>query len=114
MFKKDKKEINNRIELIETHLKTYLDFHDEIIIKLKAQILNLIDENKKLSEEVKALTAVTHGNLGEASNCELLVLKSYRNTPVIYKDGKLLSSDNMAEANVFYTKGEPVRVEIES
>ena len=114
MFKKDKKEINNRIELIETHLKTYLDFHTDGIRDLKYRIQTLIDENKKLSEEVQALKAITQGNLGEASNCELLVLKSYRNAPVIYKDGKLLSSDNMEEANVFYSKGEPVRVEIES
>ena len=114
MFKKDKKEIYNKIEMIEEHLKTYLDFNTENIRNLKTQIQALVNENKKLSEEVKALTAITQGNLGESSNCELLVLKSYRNTPVIYKDGKLLSSDNMEEANVFYTKGEPVRVEIES
>lgn len=114
MFKKDIKEIYNRVDIIEEHLKMYLDFHDENIIKLKAQILNLIDENKKLSEEVKALTAITQGNLGEASNCELLVLKSYRNTPVIYKDGKLISSNNMEDVTIRYSKGEPVRIEIES
>lgn len=114
---KYKREMLDKINNIDEHckkLEAYGTGSNGMLNSLLTMVKSLFNENQKLSKDVQTLTAITQGNLGEASNCELLVIKSYRNEPVIYKDGKLISSDNMEDVTIRYSKGEPVRVEIES
>ena len=118
---KFKYETQLNFEKIEERLKV---FNEVIGDSLKAlilridkqnlQISNLIEENKKLREDIEVLTKVTEGNLGEAEQCEFLMLKTYRKNPVIFKDGKLISTNDMTSTYINWSKGEKISVEINS
>lgn len=119
--KKSKNETQLNFEKIEERLKVFNEvIGDSLralvfrIDKQNLQINNLIEENKKLREDINILTKITEGNLGEAEQCEFLMLKTYRKDPVIFKDGKLVSTNDMTSSYIHWDKGEKINVEVNS
>lgn len=102
--------LEQRIELINDSISKF----DTALRVQQVLIKNLSDENKKLREDINVLTKITEGNLGEAEQCEFLMLKTYRKDPVIFKDGKLVSTNDMTSSYIHWDKGEKISVEINS
>lgn len=120
MFQKrtySRREIFDKINLFEQDLSTIKDTEKDIctaLSGLRSMINTLRSENELLCESIDLLTKMNAGTLGESSNCELFMVKSYRNNPIIIKDGKLMSTDAMKSAYVRWDQGEKVSVEVES
>ena len=121
-IKKDKKaynkyELYEKINSFEEDLSTIKKSESNIFASiniLNTLIKNLKAENEALRQDIDVLTKMTAGSLGESSNCELFVVKSYRNDPIIIKDGKVASRDNMDSVYIHWDKGEKVSVEVNS
>ena len=116
MFSK-KREIIDKLNNIEEQYKKLEQYSSTCNTGMNAliqMVRTLLDENKKLTEDIQTLLQINQGNLGEAANCELLVLKSYRHSPIIYKDGQLLSNDKAKSIYIHYDVGEAISVEIDT
>ena len=120
MFQKrtySRREIFDKINQFELDTATIKDNEKDIasaLSGLRLMINALRNENELLRKDIDVLTKMTAGSLGESSNCELFMVKSYRNNPIIIKDGKVMSSDTMKSAYVRWDQGEKVSVEVDS
>ena len=106
--------IDKRLEVFNEVIGDTLKTFTKTLNSQTIQINTLINENKKLREDINVLTKITEGNLGEADQCEFLMLKTYRKDPVIFKDGKLVSTNDMTSSYVHWDKGEKINVEVNS
>lgn len=121
-MRKDKKNYNKyelyeKINSFEEDLSTIKKSESNIFASiniLNTLIKTLKAENEALRQDIDVLTKMTAGSLGESSNCELFVVKSYRSDPIIIKDGKVASRDNMDSVYIHWDKGEKVSVEVNS
>lgn len=120
MFQKrtySRREIFDKINLFELNLSNIKDTEEDIcssLSGLKLMICALRSENELLRESIDLLTKMNAGTLGESSNCELFMVKSYRNNPIIFKDGKLMSTDAMKSAYIKWDQDKKVSVEVNS
>ena len=121
MFEKktyNKREIFQKVNEFEEYmhrLERYNSANHEQLLELAKIVRSLVSTNEQLRNEIDILTKITEGNLGQAENCEFLMLKTYRKDPVIFKDGKLLTNDCIKEAHVnWYADDNNINVEIEN
>ena len=111
----NKKEIFQKINQFEDHFHKLEQHDNEIyqqLIALMKTIKKLLEENDTLRKDIDMLSRIAQGTLGEASGCQLFVLKSYRNTPVIFKDGKLLSNEEMNDCRISWDRSGEINVEV--
>lgn len=112
-----KREMIDKLNTIEEYSKKLEAYGDTCNTGMKAlvtMVKSLLTENKELTENIKTLIELNQGNLGEAPNCEALLIKSYRNAPIVYKDGKLLTNDKMKNIYVRWSVDDPIEVEIDT
>ncbi len=118
MFEKrtySKREIYQKINQFEEYmhrLEQYGSENGNQIKKLANMVRDLLKENSDLRKDIDMLERMSEGTLGEAPACEFFMLKSYRGNPVIFKDGKLISSDGMKDVYVRWDSDER-RIDVE-
>ena len=112
----NKREIFEKINNFEEHLKkieSYGLVNNTAMTSLLKLTKQLAEENKALKESIDIITGLNTGNVGESQSCQFFMLKSYRGTPVLFKDGVRISDDLMADLNVAWNKdSDQVEVEI--
>lgn len=113
----NRKEIFEKINNFEEHLKkieSYGLINNSALTSLLKITKELAEENKALKESINVLTGMNTGNVGEAPGCQFFMLKSYRGTPVIFKDGQKFSDDAMKNVSVYWNWDDPnIEVNIE-
>lgn len=113
----NKREIFQKINDFEEGMHMLAKYNNQMhldILSLQKTINNLMEENKELRKDIDMLTKITEGNLGDAPACEFFMLKTYRKDPIIYKDGKLISSDNMENVYVRWSPFDKIDVEVDN
>lgn len=99
----NRREIFQKINQFEEYMHKFDKYESEQtnqILSLSKMVRDLLHENDNLKKDIDLLTKITEGNLGEAPGCQFFMLKSYRNAPVVIKDGKLLSHERMKSINI--------------
>lgn len=101
--KKINKKIEDELNKLDEISKKLDKYHSSNGITLGSMVSimkKILQENQELKEQVNLLVNMNNGVLGEAISCELFAYKSYRGKPVIYKDGKLISEDQLRDIRI--------------
>lgn len=112
MFEKktySKKEIYQKINMFEEYMNKLEKYGSENYTQIRTlanAVRDLLKENAELRSQVDMLTRMSEGTLGEAPACQFFMVKSYRGMPVVFKDGKLLSSEKMKDLCVQWDRAE--------
>lgn len=110
-----KNEVVEKLNSIDEQLKKIegygLSGNNQVFTMAKS-MKELLAINTELMKNIDTLTKMVQGNLAEADACEFFMIKNYRAKPVIFKDGKLVSYENMKEATVYYKENMPIEVRV--